>query len=198
MIHFRKALTSLAVVACLLVVRAGARADTFTLTCEFDGTIDQTLTAPFVGDGSFSYDAPAPLADGSYAWTSFSNIALQLTVQGFTFAQTDLTTTAADVNIGIRGGYFFFSNLNGAGDGAQGGSADFSNSGNYLTTQPYDPSSGPLGGGNPDAPLYHVNIAGTDIGGNYGAVPEPTTFACMIAGAAMCGVFIRRKKSARI
>ena len=88
----------------LLSSASTTSADTFTLITAFDNTFDQTLTAPFVGTGSLSYDAVSALPNGSYDWTSFTNLSLQITFASFTFTQLDLNTPSSTVNVEIRDG----------------------------------------------------------------------------------------------
>jgi hypothetical protein len=91
-------------------VASAVTLSTFTLTTSFDATFNSTLTAPFVGTGSLSYDALAPLADGAYDWSSFTNLQLSLSFGETIFTQDDLTTPIGEVNVEIRDGNFFFSN----------------------------------------------------------------------------------------
>lgn len=187
----------LAALACGIFVQSTAFAQTtFTLTTAFDSSFDPMLAPPFVGSGSFSYSAAAALPNGSYDWNSFSNLTLQLTIGGVTFTQVDLTTPSSQVNIEIRGSFFFFSNDLGQGTGTGRGSADFTNGQNTLTTEPYDPNTGPLFGGGLNNPLYRAAINTATIQGTYGVVPEPTTGALILAGGGLLALCLNRRNRA--
>jgi hypothetical protein len=167
---------------------------TFTYTTVFDATFDSTLTAPFFGTGSLSYNAPSARGDGFYDWTSFSGLTISLNFPGLTtFTQLDLTTAPSAVNIHLVGGNFFFSNDNGADPTAViQGSTEFVDAtlggGTFrFGTEPYLPGQGPLFGGGVTSPLFILSSGaqGAVLAGTYGvqsAVPEASTYA---AGGAM-------------
>lgn len=80
----------------LVALAAASSAATFTYTTGFDATFDDTLSAPYVGSATLTYEAPSQLADGYYSWTSLLNS------YGMTFSATfDLPeggTTAFDAS----------------------------------------------------------------------------------------------------
>lgn len=170
---------------------------TFTYTTVFDATFDSTLTAPFFGTGSLSYDAPSALGDGFYDWTSFSGLTVSLDFPGFTtFTELDLTTAPSAVNIHLVGGNFFFSNDNGTDPTAVfHGSTEFvdatlGDGTSRFGTEPYLPGQGPLFGGGVTSPEFILLFSGGEGFGTYGvqsAVPEASTYA---AGGAMALVVL--------
>lgn len=188
-------LVALIAAGLLQPVAVAGHLSTFTYTTVFDSTFNSTLTAPFFGTGSLSYDAPSALGDGFYDWTSFSGLTVSLNFPGITtFTQLDLTTAPSAVNIHLVGGNFFFSNDNGVDPTAViSGSTEFVDAtlggGTFIFgTEPYSPGQGPLFGGGVTSPLFILAAAvnGSDVlAGTYGvqsAVPEASTYA---AGGAM-------------
>ena len=107
-------------------------------------TMSTTVEAPFVGSLTLSYDADSALSDGSYAWSSLTNLSLSVNFpgQGITFNQGQLDTPAADVKIQVIDGNFFFTNINPSGSTVSlnpqigSGSANFVNDNYVFTTQP--------------------------------------------------------------
>ena len=108
-----------------------------------------TVSSPSVGTLTLSYDAPSALTNGSYAWSSLSNLQLDVVFpaavggNAVSFNQTHLDFDSAFIYLQVVDGNFFFTNSsNSQGSGSSlsgntwGGSANFIN-GNYLfTTQP--------------------------------------------------------------
>jgi hypothetical protein len=108
-----------------------------------------TVSAPSVGTLTLSYDAPSALNNGSYAWSSLSNLQLDVVFpaavgeNAVSFNQAHLDFDSAFIYLQVIDGNFFFTNSsNSQGSGTSlsgntwGGSANFIN-GNYLfTTQP--------------------------------------------------------------
>lgn len=190
----------------------GAQAATYELFTNFDATYDSTLTPPYVGSGRLSYQydpGVGPLPDGTYDWTSLTGLDLLLTISygGSTFSWThnDLLNPVSEVNVEIRGNYFFFSNDNGSGSTHHLGSADFENgNGEVLSTEPYSPTDGPLHGGGVLTPLYSMLPSPTSppvIQGNYGVIPEPASYGAALgllcAGGAIARRVRRRRSQAR-
>ena len=173
------------------------QANTFTYTTLFDSSFGSTLTAPFVGSGTLSYDAVSQLPDGFYDWNSFSALAISITVGGTTFTDANLLTPSSQVNIHLISSSFFFSNdlSDGQGSGPQGGSADFGQSIFLLSTEPFNPATpSPCCGGSETNPLYQANTAAGSFLGTYGMIPETSTW---IAGGALLRAVGSRWASAR-
>ena len=178
-----------------------------TLYSEFNagGLNSDPNTPPYVGEGILSYAGPA-LADGTYAWTDLNpTLTITFTGGGPTFTQDGLLTTAADVDVEIRGDYFFFTNVNYFGNGPQSGSADFYDTTDFyvLTTEPGNPGDTDfIQSGSADSPLYVLEIADgyTSIGsGHYGVpVSEPSQWATLIGLGFLALVGIRRLRGACI
>ncbi len=168
-----------------------------------NGFLDE-LDPPYVGTGTLSFDAPAALPDGVYAWESFSDLLLSIVFPGLNagedvvFTHSDLTTPASTVAVRIDGGGFFFTNTGGAGDGGFGGSADFVNpNGFILSTEPIN--SGTLfstfRGDTFTYPLYVVNdnTNSTRLQGAYGLIPEPSVYG-FLAGFVTLGYVLSRRR----
>lgn len=192
------------------------------LTTQFDNTFDDALTAPFVGNATLSYSAGSPLADGVYAWNSFSGLSFSASFpgvgSGVTFNETHLLSS--DVYVAIVGSSFFFANPNSINNSTPyDGSAVFSNGTYYLTTEPIDNStlSSAFRGTSFSYAMYQVNLvadnSGVD-GGSYGAdrqlasvggggapaaVPEPGQVAAslLLLGGIGGYVFLKRRKAAK-
>jgi hypothetical protein len=184
----------LAALACLVFSTTSALAANFTLNSVF---FDEFGPSPgsVLGTGALSYNGAAALSDGSYALTSFSNLSLQLTINGFTFTHLHLTTPASEIHIEIRGSSFFFSNIRveSRGSGSQGGAADFQLGTKYLTTEPYNPITGsPFSPHFTNTPRFASNTNGTVVQGRYGAIPEPSVYALAVIGTAACAAFSRK------
>jgi hypothetical protein len=166
-----------------------------------------TVEAPFVGSLTLSYDAANPLSNGSYAWSSLSNLQLSVvfpTAAGgnpVTFDQSHLDFDSAGIYIQVVDGNFFFTNSASDGSGTSlsgntfGGAANFIN-GNYLfTTQPLNNVTRMGFGGyvveyNALYQLVQNPGSGQTViyTGNYGnptsnvAVPEPSAFSLLAVG----------------
>ena len=74
-----------------LVVSPAVRAATFQHNTVFDASFDATLTGPFVGTGTLTYDAATALPNGSYDLASFTALTLFL----------DFPTVPTGFNLGI-------------------------------------------------------------------------------------------------
>lgn len=214
------------VIVAAMTILAVCRVDaaTFQLASKLDNSFgtppanfSTTVEAPFVGSLTLSYDAASALTNGSYAWSSLSNLHLSVlfpTAVGgnaVTFDQSNLDFNPAGIYIQAVDGDFFFTNSATSGSslsgGIFGGSANFIN-GNYLfTTQPLNNVTR-MGFGGYEVKynaLYQlVNIAPGFHGpsiymGNYGnptdnlaaAVPEPSTLLLLTFG--LGGVIAMRR-----
>jgi hypothetical protein len=148
-----------------LLVAASTQAATFTYTTSFDITNDDTLTAPFVGTATLTYNAGTQLADGNYSWATLVN-SYGLTFSATftlpdtttqTFTQSDLafndflspqggtTFTSAELLAGVgvqfSNGSFYFTNST-VTTGNHPGAANFTNAAGYiLSTEPVDENS---------------------------------------------------------
>lgn len=194
----------------LLSLAAAANATTFTYTANFDGNgfSDGTRvpTAPFVGQATLSFTAASPLADGNYAWNSFSNLSFNVTLNltnsatiSYTEADLDVSwTPAADIHVQLKNGAFYFTNN--LPDGYTASSA-FTKDGYLFSTQGIQNDSVPFGGTTPTlAPMFTVNDMANDgdnvLFGVYGGgapVPEPSTYGLALGGLAFAGVALRRR-----
>jgi len=214
-----KKLTSLIAVGIAAISLQSASA-AIILTTQFDNTFDDALTAPFVGNATLSYSAGSPLADGVYAWNSFSDLSFTASFPdlGVTFTQEDLDST--DVYVAIVGSNFFFANPDPDTNSPYNGSADFVNGTYVFTNEPIDVVSlkSTFRGTAFSYPLYQVYSTdavdpaylgsyGTDRqlaslgggGGNPTAVPEPgswTTAAALVIGTGFAR-WRRRPKAAK-
>lgn len=154
---------------CFGLVFAKADAATFQLTSNLDNSFiktpgsgspgqpgyvpavySTTVEAPFVGVLTLAYDAENALGNGSYAWSSLSNLSLSAVFAGagtggadVTFNQTHLDFDSSKIFLQVINGNFFFTNSsNSGGSGTSlsgnvwGGSANFVNGKYLFTTQP--------------------------------------------------------------
>lgn len=224
----------------LVLAKAGAA--TFQLTSSLDNTFIETpasgtfgqpgyvppvysttVSDPSVGTLTLSYEATSALTNGSYAWSSLSNLQLDVvfpTAVGgnpVTFTQSHLDFNPAGIYVQVVDGNFFFTNSGSGGSGTSlsgntyGGAANFIN-GNYLfTTQPLDNVTRMGFGGyvvEYNALYQLVDITGITPGtgggtpiymGNYGnptdnlAIPEPSAFSLLAVGL---GVVLRSRRRA--
>lgn len=213
----------------LVALAAVSSAATYTYTTDFyDGvtiggpgvfTFDWTNK---VGTGTLSFDSGSQLADGSYAWSSLTNLTVSLSFSGVpvTFTQADLLTNAANIAIQLRGSNFIVTGANGLGtsqtttytyDGLEvvsNGSANFGHLDYYISLQPVDfgfsgdPAyflSGlftPNANHQYDTFTNNVYMGGYGVGGTGGgAIPEPSTYGIAVAGAALVIAALRRRKA---
>jgi hypothetical protein len=105
-----------------LLIAASASAQTYTYTANFDqsGFSDGSRlpTAPYAGQATLSFTAPSPLANGNYAWNSFSNLAFDVTLlllnsTVISYSESDLDTNVtptSEIHITLSNGSFFFTN----------------------------------------------------------------------------------------
>jgi hypothetical protein len=213
---------------CMVIFALGRLdAATFQITSNLDNSFGSapnfstTVEAPYVGNLILSYDAASPLANGSYAWSSLSNLQLSAlfpTADGgnaVSFNQSHLDFDPAGVYLQVVDGNFFFTNSSSGGSGTSlsgstfGGSANFIN-GNYLfTTQPLNNATRMGFGGyvveyNALYQLVKLTPGSTVTTpiymGNYGnptsnvAVPEPSALSLLVVG--LSGLVALRRRVA--
>ena len=179
-----------------------------------------TVSAPSVGTLTLSYDAPSALTNGSYAWSSLSNLQLNVVFpaavggNAVSFNQTHLDFDSAFIYLQVIDGNFFFTNSGSGGSGTSlsgigNGAANFIN-GNYLfTTQPLDNVTRMgFGGYVVEYNALYQLVAGITPGnsntpiytGNYGnptdnlAVPEPSAVCLFAIGLGGVAILRRRRK----
>jgi len=168
----------------LLSFTAPANALSFNLN--FDNTADNTLSAPFVGTGTFSFTGN--VSDGTYTLTSLPDYNFNITFGTTTFTNANITTTPSTVLAIISGSGtgINFSNTSPTGDGGSSGSIDFINGLNDLTFEP------PGFGGNLN--LYQASANSSNYLGNYtNPAPTPVPFEFEPTGAVvilggLCGL----------
>jgi hypothetical protein len=157
---------------------ASVQAAVFQFT--FDNTADGTVTAPFTGTGTFSFDGPAT-AGSTVALTTLSNFAFDFTIDGNNFTVADLVTPQANILVQFTAsGSDVLVNFGGSLGGPFNGSADFVDGGIELSFQPLFGS------------LY---FSGSRFGTYQGvleqraAVPEPMSLGLLALGlATLAGV----------
>ena len=161
------------------------------------------VDAPYAGTATLTYTADSALANGSYAWSSFADLTLTINLGSAVFTQAHLATPAANVNIEVRSGGFFFSNsayvqgAPGTGTppgGPMGGSADFVVGSNNLSTQPLT-----LAQASSATSAFYISSAGPGLHA-YGtsaataAVPEVSS-SLLAAVAGSAGLLRRRRRA---
>jgi hypothetical protein len=114
-------------------------AKALSFTFGFDNTSDGTVTPPFVGSGTFSFDGDP--GDGQFALTSLTNYSFNFSFGADTFTNANITTPIADIIVAIAtNGSDRIVNFGGSGGGPNGGSIDFENLSNtsqsFLSFQP--------------------------------------------------------------
>ncbi|WP_066342019.1 PEP-CTERM sorting domain-containing protein [Azohydromonas lata] len=170
--------------AALLAVAAAVPAEAAVFKFTFDSTFDGTVTPPYVGAGTFSFDGAATA--GTYALSSLSNFAFDFTIHGVNFTNANLSTPVNHIAVSIASlGQDLVVNFGGSGGGLYGGSADFTESGSQLSFQP---NFGSL--------FFSGSAYGTYQGilDTSHAVPEPMSAALVLFGLA--GVAASRRRRA--
>lgn len=135
------------------------KANALTFDFNLDNTFDETITEPFVGEGTFSFDGD--LEDGTYALESLENFDFDFSfTDGSSFSNADIITPMGEVLVVISTTEterkVQFSNVNPFGSTELFGSLDFANFDNetFLSFEPPG-----IGG---DLNLYSANeILGT-------------------------------------
>ncbi len=128
-----------ALLAGLLALSAHTHAALITHTTNLDNTFDSTVSAPFVGSASFSYNRSSALADGFYTFTYLNSFSPLLSVSfnnGHTFSLSDLVSDPTQSGVYLSGSNFIFAGTSGY-VGPNGGTADFVVGGNALAPAPY-------------------------------------------------------------
>ena len=156
------------------------------------------VDAPYAGTATLTYTADSALANGSYAWSSFADLTLTINLGSAVFTQAHLTTPAANVNIEVRSGQFFFSNSvvvpgpdGTPAGGPYGGSADFTDGSNTLSTQPLTLAQA----SSMSSALYMSSaVAMPHAYGTSAAVPEVSS-SLLAAVAGSAGLLRRRRRA---
>jgi hypothetical protein len=153
----------------------------------FDNTPDSTVVAPIVGSGNFT--TPDTLGFGDFALSSLSSFSFSFTFGSVTFDETDIATPIGNVILRIsQNGPMTLLTFGGSNGGPFGGSLDFVDGTNQLSFQP---SFGVL---------YFMNGGGNEFFGTFAAqptgatVPEPASWAMLIAGFGLVGAVARRRR----
>jgi hypothetical protein len=180
---FTKAsLTAGIVVSSVFISAVNASAAVFNFT--FDNTFDSTVTAPFVGSGTLSFDGAATV--GTYSLASLSNLNMNFSfTNGSSFSLADSTSNLSTSGISIFDLGSGNLGLVFTGNGG-GGSVDFTKNSTNLSFEPTSSISDPTGccGGNGVTNLY----TNDPLGGSYNAtaaaqqVPEPFTIIGTLVG----------------
>ena len=210
--HRMKKILSLTVAASLFLV-SGASSAIVNLQTTFNDAFRGGNPADVVGIGTFSYEAPSALANGSYLLSSFVNPVFNFSFNnGATFTMADLYNTPAEqafLGVDIADGQFNFYRTGSYTQANTGGSAVFVNSAdNWLAFSPNDAGQD-FGSGFGRAGFFVTvdgpfqDPANVSYAGSYGigsspdpgpaAVPEPGTWAAaaLLAGGA---AFMRWRK----
>lgn len=153
----------------------------------FDNTPDSTVVAPIVGNGSFSTSDTLGLGD--FGLNSLTDFSFSFTFGGVSFDESHIQTPLANVILRIsQNGPMTLLTFGGNEGGPFGGSLDFVNGFNQLSFQP------------DFGVLYFMNGDGNEYFGTYaaqpggGTVPEPASWALLIAGFGLTGAAARRRR----
>ena len=154
------------------------KANALTFDFDLDDTFDDTLSEPFVGTGTFSFDGD--LEDGTYALETLENFDFNFSfTDGSTFTNADILTPPEEALVIISTTEterrVQFSNVNPFGSTELVGSLDFANFDNQ-TFLSFEPPG--IGG---DLNLYAANeilgtyngVAVSDTNNGSGATPVP-------------------------
>ena len=179
------------------------KANALTFNFNLDDTFDDTVTEPFVGTGTFSFDGDP--GDGTFALESLSNFDLNFNfTDGSSFTNADILTPLEEVLVIISTTEterrVQFSNVNPNGSTILFGSLDFANFDNQ-TFLSFEPPS--IGG---DLNLYSANeilgtyngVAVSDATPVLGATPVPefdSTVSLLGIGALGVGLTLFGRKN---
>ncbi|MEC4814198.1 MAG: PEP-CTERM sorting domain-containing protein [Scytonema sp. PMC 1069.18] len=156
-----------------------------TFDFKFDNMPDATVTSPFVGTGTFSFDGDP--GDGTFALTSLPNFNFSFNFGGNNFTNTDLLTPLANIFVKIEtNGSDRFINFGGSGGGPFGGSIDFVN----ASSLSFQPNFGPLYFSAASFGTYQ-GIAQVDVT----PVPEPGSILGLL-GLSLGALVAKKKKQA--
>jgi hypothetical protein len=128
-----------ALLAGLLALSAHTHGAIIIHTTNFDNTFDSSVSAPFVGSASFSYNRSSALADGFYTFTylnSFSPVFSASFNNAQTFSLSDLVSDPTQTGVYLSGSNFILAGTSGYG-GPMGGTADFVVGGDENAALPY-------------------------------------------------------------
>lgn len=174
---------SAGLMAALLAVTAATPTEAAVFNFTFDLSPNATVTAPFVGSGTFSFDGVATA--GTYALTSLSNYGFDFTVNGNNFTNADLATPASNIAVAITlMGSDLLVNFGGSAGGPFGGSADFVGAGGAILS--FQPNFGSL--------YFSGSSFGTYQGIQTTSIPEPMSASLMVLGLA--GIMAARRRRA--
>lgn len=129
-----------AALAVMAVVPAVASAATFSLAYNFDTTIDDAMSAPYVGTGTLTYQNATRLPSGLYSLktlrdtygATFTAAITGASLGGTqTWTLADLVSPIENVNVYIIGESFVFTSPEANSGGPRHGSADFINGAGY-------------------------------------------------------------------
>lgn len=182
-------------------VNASAAVFNFT----FDKTFDSTLTSPFVGSGTLSFDGAATV--GSYSLVSLSNLNMNFSfTNGTSFSLANLTSNLSTSGISVfdLGSGNFGLVFTGTGSNNLG-SVDFIKNSTSLSFEPTSGIGNPMGsfGGNGVTNVYVSDL----LLGSYNAVstaqpstsvPEPfTVIGSLVGGTAALRMRKKLKRAAK-
>ena len=172
----------------MVAVPALASAATIELKCNFDTTNDDNVSAPYVGNGTLSYQNSVRLPSGLYSLKTLrdtygATFTATLTSDAIGGTQTwslaDLVSPIDVVNVYIIGESFVFTSPEASSGTQYGGSADYLNTAGYIFTQEplYDDCTSKFRGTSITYPLYQVRASSAitsllfgNYGGSVGAV----------------------------
>lgn len=194
-----------------LFLSINANAATFNLS--FDDTFDDTLAAPFVGEGTFYFDGTLP--DGTYTLSSLSNYTFNFEFNdGFVFNTDSIISDPGIVLVILSdngsGQQVNFDKIGGFPTTTYGGSLEFesfASPDNILTPDPSYILSFEISFGQPNyiPTLYAIlpsennnNPGHSGFAGNYGPTAVPVPAAVWLFGSGLAGiVLLRRRQEAR-
>jgi hypothetical protein len=122
-----KKITSLLALATAAIGLQSASAALLTYTTSLDNSFDNTLSAPFVGSASFSYNKASALADGFYTFSYLNSFSPVLSISfnnGNSFSLSDLVSDPSQTGVYLSGSSFILAGISGY-TGPKGGTADF-------------------------------------------------------------------------